>query len=48
MAAALFLIPLDWCERKFAMTWDEAVNGIEWGTLSLIAAALGPRQHGRA
>jgi sodium-dependent dicarboxylate transporter 2/3/5 len=40
-AAALFLIPLDWKERRFAMTWDEAVKGIEWGTLSLIAAALG-------
>jgi len=41
MAAALFLIPIDWKERKFAMTWDEAVKGVEWGTLSLIAAALG-------
>ncbi|MSV27126.1 MAG: hypothetical protein EXQ52_00010 [Bryobacterales bacterium] len=41
MATALFLIPLNWKERKFAMTWDEAVKGVEWGTLSLIAAALG-------
>jgi sodium-dependent dicarboxylate transporter 2/3/5 len=41
MAASLFLIPVDWKNRKFAMTWDEAVKGVEWGTLSLIAAALG-------
>lgn len=41
MAATLFLIPLDWSQRRFAMTWDEAVKGVEWGTLSLIAAALG-------
>ena len=41
MAATLFLIPLNWKERRFAMTWAEAVKGVEWGTLSLIAAALG-------
>jgi len=41
MATSLFLIPVDWKNRKFAMTWDEAVKGIEWGTLSLNAAALG-------
>lgn len=41
MATALFLIPLDWKQRRFAMTWDEAVKAVEWGTLSLIAAALG-------
>ena len=40
MATSLFLIPVDWKARKFAMTWDEAVKGVEWGTLSLIAAAL--------
>ena len=40
MAASLFVIPLDWNRRKFAMTWDEAVRGVEWGTLCLIAAAL--------
>ena len=41
MATALFLIPVDWKKREFAMNWDTAVKGIEWGTLALIAAALG-------
>jgi len=41
MATALFVMPVDWKNRKFAMTWDEAVKGIEWGTLSLNASALG-------
>jgi len=40
VATSLFLLPVDWPKRKFAMTWPEAVKGIEWGTLSLIAAAL--------
>lgn len=40
MATSLFLIPVDWESRRFAMTWEEAVRGIEWGTLSLIAGAL--------
>jgi len=40
VAVSLFLIPVDWHRRRFAMTWTEAVQGIEWGTLFLIAAAL--------
>ena len=40
MATSLFLLPVDWKNRKFVMTWDEAVKGVEWGTLALIAAAL--------
>jgi sodium-dependent dicarboxylate transporter 2/3/5 len=40
MATALFVIPVDWRRRTFAMTWEEAVKGVEWGTLVLIAAAL--------
>ena len=40
VATSLFLIPVDWESRRFAMTWEEAVKGVEWGTLSLIAAAL--------
>ena len=40
MATSLFLLPVDWKNREFAMTWDEAVKGVEWGTLALIAAAL--------
>ena len=41
MAASLFLIPVNWEKREFAMTWEDAVKGVEWGTLALIAAALG-------
>ncbi|MBI2817139.1 MAG: SLC13/DASS family transporter [Acidobacteria bacterium] len=40
VATALFLIPVDWKERRFAMTWPEAVKGVEWGTLALIGSAL--------
>lgn len=40
MAASLFVIPIDWKNRRFVMTWDEAVKGVEWGGLFLIAAAL--------
>jgi sodium-dependent dicarboxylate transporter 2/3/5 len=40
VATSLFLIPVDWPNRKFTMTWDEAVKGIEWGTLALIGSAL--------
>jgi sodium-dependent dicarboxylate transporter 2/3/5 len=40
VASALFLIPLRWRAREFVLTWPEAVRGIEWGTLALIAAAL--------
>jgi sodium-dependent dicarboxylate transporter 2/3/5 len=37
---ALFVLPIDWKARKFAMTWDEAVRNIEWGTMALVAGAL--------
>ncbi|MBI4464924.1 MAG: anion permease, partial [Acidobacteria bacterium] len=40
VAGSLFVIPLNWKERKFAMTWDEAVKNIEWGTMALVAGAL--------
>jgi len=40
VATSLFLIPVEWASRKFVMTWEEAVNGIEWGTLALIGSAL--------
>ncbi len=39
-AVALFLIPINWREREFAMTWDQAVAGIHWGVLALVAGAL--------
>lgn len=40
VAMALFLIPLDRETWRPAITWTEAVKGIEWGTLAFIAAAL--------
>lgn len=40
VATALFLIPIDRKNHRYAMTWEEATRGIDWGTLSLIAAAL--------
>jgi sodium-dependent dicarboxylate transporter 2/3/5 len=40
VAAALFLVPVDFAARRFLMTWDDAVRGIDWGTLALIAGAL--------
>jgi sodium-dependent dicarboxylate transporter 2/3/5 len=40
MATALFMIPLDKEKGTYAMTWGEAIKGIEWGTLALIAGAL--------
>ena len=40
VATSLFLIPVDWQKRKFVLTWGEAVKGVDWGTLSLIASAL--------
>jgi sodium-dependent dicarboxylate transporter 2/3/5 len=40
MATSLFVLPVDWENRKFVMSWEEAVKGVEWGTLALIAAAL--------
>ncbi len=40
MATSLFVLPVDWKNRKFVMTWDEAVKGVDWGTLALIAGAL--------
>jgi len=40
VATSLFLIPVDWQKRQFVLTWGEAVKGVDWGTLSLIAAAL--------
>lgn len=38
--SCLFVLPTDWKARKFAMTWDEAVRNIEWGTMALVAGAL--------
>lgn len=40
VASALFVAPVDWSRRQFAMTWNDAVEGIEWGTLALVAGAI--------
>jgi len=37
---SLFLMPLDWKNRKFVLSWGETVNNVEWGTMALIAGAL--------
>ena len=39
-ALLLFLIPIDFKERKFTLTWKEAMDGIEWGTLILFGGGL--------
>lgn len=36
----LFLLPVDWKERKFTLEWKDAVKGIEWGTLILFGGGL--------
>jgi len=36
----LFLLPTNWAERKFTLTWNEAVKGIDWGTLILFGGGL--------
>ena len=41
VAASMFLIPINWKEKKFPLTWNQAAEGVEWGTLALIAGALG-------
>lgn len=40
VAALMFLLPINWKERKFTMTWPEANKGVEWGILLLVAAGL--------
>lgn len=38
-ASLLFILPLDWKERRFTITWDRAV-GIDWGTILLFGGGL--------
>ena len=40
VGVSLFVMPLDWKQRKFVMTWSEAARNIEWGTAALVASAL--------
>ena len=39
-ALLLFLIPIDFKTRRFTLTWKEAMEGIEWGTLILFGGGL--------
>ena len=38
-ASLLFLIPIDWGRRRFALSWDQAVK-IDWGTILLFGGGL--------
>lgn len=39
-ALALFLLPVNFKERQFTLSWKEAAKGIEWGTLLLFGGGL--------
>ncbi|ORU00618.1 anion transporter [Anaerovibrio sp. JC8] len=39
-ALLLFVVPVDFKERKFTIKWEEAKEGIEWGTLILFGGGL--------
>jgi sodium-dependent dicarboxylate transporter 2/3/5 len=38
-ASLLFLLPVNWSERRFTMNWNEAVR-IDWGTILLFGAGI--------
>jgi sodium-dependent dicarboxylate transporter 2/3/5 len=38
-ALLLFLLPVDWRQRRFTLTWDEA-SGIDWGIILLYGGGL--------
>ena len=38
-AALLFLLPVNWAERRFTMNWNEAA-GIDWGTILLFGCGI--------
>ena len=38
-ASLLFVLPVDWAERRFTMNWNEAA-GIDWGTIVLFGAGI--------
>lgn len=39
-ALLLFVLPVDFKKRQFTLTWKEAMDGIEWGTLILFGGGL--------
>jgi sodium-dependent dicarboxylate transporter 2/3/5 len=38
-AGLLFVLPLNWAERKFTLTWSQATR-IDWGTVMLFGAGI--------
>lgn len=38
-ACLLFMLPVDWKERRFTMSWDEAAK-IDWGTIVLFGSGI--------
>jgi sodium-dependent dicarboxylate transporter 2/3/5 len=38
-ALLLFLLPIDWRQRRFTLTWDQA-SGIDWGIILLYGGGL--------
>jgi sodium-dependent dicarboxylate transporter 2/3/5 len=38
-AVLLFLLPINWSERRFTMNWNEAVR-IDWGTILLFGSGI--------
>jgi sodium-dependent dicarboxylate transporter 2/3/5 len=38
-ASLLFFLPVDWKQRKFTMTWNQAA-GIDWGTIVLFGSGV--------
>src|ERR687890_170457 len=38
-AALLFILPINWAERRFTLTWNDAVR-IDWGTILLFGAGI--------
>ena len=39
-ALLLFVLPVDFSKREFTLTWKDAVEGVEWGTLILFGGGL--------
>ena len=36
----LFVMPVNWKKREFTLTWKQANDGIDWGTLLLVGGGL--------
>src|SRR5919112_1179560 len=39
IAVTLWILPINWAERRFTMTWNDAVR-IDWGTILLFGAGI--------